>query len=135
MYNNAGAAPGNAPGQFMAAISQGDILTFALDCDNNTLKVGANGQWANGSNATNQTFANTTAKAITAVGSTNTRFYHPAGGDYGGTNVYNFNFGDGYFGTTAVSTAQSDDGALGVFEYDVPAGYRAICTKNLNTYG
>jgi len=43
-----------------------------------------------------------------------------------------FNFGNGYFGTTAVSSAQNPDDGIGIFEYDVPAGYKAICTKSLN---
>ena len=30
-----------------------------------------------------------------------------------------------------VSTSQSDDAGIGSFEYDVPAGYYAICTTNL----
>ena len=115
----------------MGAIAQGDILTFALDCDNNTLKVGANGNWSDGSSATDQTFANTTAKAITAVGSTSTGFYFPAGGDYGGTNVFQFNFGNGYFGTTAISSEGTNASGIGMFEYDVPTGYTALSTKGL----
>ena len=43
-----------------------------------------------------------------------------------------FNFGNGYFGTTAVSSAQNPDDGIGIFEYDPPTGYRAICTKSLN---
>ena len=46
-----------------------------------------------------------------------------------------FNFGNGYFGTTAVSSANSDGGGIGLFEYEVPSGYYALCTKNINTYG
>ena len=42
------------------------------------------------------------------------------------------NFGNGFFGTTAVSSAQSPDDGNGIFEYDVPAGYRALCTKSIN---
>ena len=37
-----------------------------------------------------------------------------------------------YFGTTAVSSAQNPDDGVGIFEYDVPAGYRALCTKSIN---
>ena len=130
---NGGAGPSNTPGQFMGALSAGDIMTFALDCDNNTLKIGTNGNWANGSNATDQTFANTTAKAITAVGSTNTGFYFPGCGDYSSaTSVLQYNFGNGYFGTTAVSSAGTNASNLGIFEYDVPTGYTALCTKGLN---
>jgi len=68
LYNNAGVNPGNTPGQFMAGFSQGDIITFALDLSSSTKKlyIGANGNWANGSNATDQTFSNSTGKTITA---------------------------------------------------------------------
>jgi hypothetical protein len=42
------------------------------------------------------------------------------------------NFGNGYFGTTAVSSATTDESGLGIFEYTVPSGYYALCTKNIN---
>ena len=42
------------------------------------------------------------------------------------------NDGNGYFGTTAVSSAQNPDDGIGIFEYDVPTGYRALCTKSIN---
>ena len=42
------------------------------------------------------------------------------------------NFGNGYFGTTAVTSAQNPDDGNGIFEYDVPTGYRALCTKSIN---
>ena len=51
-------------------------------------------------------------------------------------NCYNadghLNFGNGYFGTTAVASAENPDDGIGIFEYDPPAGYRAICTKSIN---
>ena len=136
-YNNAGAAPGNTPGQFMGAISQGDILTFALDCDNNNLKIGANGLWANGSNATDQTFGNAATKSIWSIAEMDsnavkgTGFYFAGGGDYGGTNVYQFNFGNGYFGTDAIASEGTNASGIGKFEYDVPTGYTALSTKGL----
>ena len=34
--------------------------------------------------------------------------------------------------TTAVSSATSDESGLGIFEYTVPSGYYALCTKNIN---
>jgi hypothetical protein len=125
----------NTPGSFMSAFSQGDILTFALDLDSSTRKlyIGANGQWANGSGSTNQTFANATGVSIVIPQNTNTGFYFPACGDYSGTyGHWEYNFGNGYFGTTAVSSAQNPDDGIGIFEYDVPAGYRALCTKSIN---
>ena len=45
-----------------------------------------------------------------------------------------FNFGNGYFGTTAITSAGSN-GNGSLFEYDVPNGYYALNTKNINTYG
>ena len=68
----------------------------------------------------------------------------PAGGDYffgcpsisgGNTYVSEWNFGNGYFGTTAVATPESDSAGIGKFEYSVPSGYYALCTKNIATYG
>ena len=45
------------------------------------------------------------------------------------------NFGNGYFGTTAVASTNADDAGIGSFEYDVPTGYYALCTKNIKAYG
>ena len=53
---------------------------------------------------------------------------------YYGNEHYSFNFGNGYFGTTAITSAGSN-GNGSLFEYDVPSGYYALNTKNINTYG
>ena len=50
----------------------------------------------------------------------------------GGFTSINFNFGNGYFGTTAVSSAGTNASNIGIFEYDVPTGYTALSTKGLN---
>jgi len=43
------------------------------------------------------------------------------------------NFGNGYFGGTAISSAGTNASNLGIFEYDViPSDATAICTKGLN---
>ena len=64
--------------------------------------------------------------------------YFPANGE--GTGVaqltYGYNFGNGYFGTTAVSSAgTSSSGDDSVWEYDCPTGYYGLNTKNIATYG
>jgi len=46
--------------------------------------------------------------------------------------IKSYNFGNGYFGTTAVSSAGSNASGNGIFEYDVPTGYTALSTKGLN---
>jgi hypothetical protein len=43
-----------------------------------------------------------------------------------------WNFGNGYFGTTAVASAGTNASGIGIFEYDVPTGYTALSTKGLN---
>ena len=48
--------------------------------------------------------------------------------------VAKYNFGNGFFGTTAITSAGSN-GNGSLFEYDVPSGYYAWNTKNINTYG
>jgi hypothetical protein len=55
-----------------------------------------------------------------------------AGEGSGGAINFVFNFGNGYFGTTAVSSAGTNASDNGIFEYDVPTGYTALSTKGLN---
>ena len=50
----------------------------------------------------------------------------------GGAPIYQFNFGNGYFGTTAISSEGTNASGIGKFEYDVPSGYTALSTKGLN---
>ena len=56
--------------------------------------------------------------------------------------VADYNFGLGFFGITAVSSSVADAGGEGSFEYNPTAtidsssqDFRAICTKNIKTYG
>jgi len=45
------------------------------------------------------------------------------------------NFGNGFFGTTAVVSTNEDAAGIGSFEYEVPASHYALCTKNIKAYG
>jgi len=109
----------------------GDIIMCALDCDNGKLWWGKNGTWeASGSvgdpaNGTNPAGTFTAGTLISP---------YVATFDAGSVYLYH-NFGNGYFGTTAVSSAQADDAGIGAMEYDVPAGYYCLCTKNIKAYG
>ena len=66
--------------------------------------------------------------------SVGSRIYVPfiTNSNYSQTNDIEFNFGNGYFGTTQVSSAGTNASNNGIFEYDVPAGYTALSTKGLN---
>ena len=107
-----------------------DIIGIALDCDNGKIYFSKNGVFKdkNGNtgdpaNGTNPTFSGLdTSKFYT--------FYteNRANVDNGTT----VNFGNGYFQTTAVSSAGTNASGIGIFEYDVPTGFTALSTKGLN---
>jgi len=106
----------------------GDIIMIAFDSDTGKIWFGKNGTWSNsgnpatGSNPT-YTYSGSATKDFTFAVSTEN------------SSSISANFGNGYFGTTAVSSANSDGDGIGLFEYEVPSGYYALCTKNINTYG
>ena len=120
------------------SFATGDIIGVAVDCDNLAMYVHKNGVYM--PDASSVTGVPTSGASrtgalfdITAPSSTTKGFYFPALNYYDDrTVVQNINFGNGYFGTTAVSSAQNPDDGIGIFEYDVPAGYRALCTKSIN---
>jgi len=111
----------------------GDIVGVAVDLDNSKLYFSKNGTWQNSGVPTSGS-TGTGAISIDAISITTTGVYFPASGDYGSTqNCTNqHNFGNGYFGTTAVSSAGTNASGIGIFEYDVPTGYTALSTKGLN---
>ena len=88
-------------------------------------------------NATNSevTFyknGNAIASAYAVEGTQGTMMFAIADSGTGSVNTVNCNFGNGYFGTTAVASIENPDDGIGIFEFDVPAGYRALCTKSIN---
>ena len=99
----------------------GDIIGFALDLDNNKLYFSKNGTWQNSGDPTSGS-TGTGAVSIATSGLT-WGFSFTSGGK---SDTFQMNFGNGYFGTTAVTSAQNPDDGIGIFEYDVPAGYQSI---------
>ena len=55
-----------------------------------------------------------------------------SGNGSGTTGVYSMNFGSPAF---AISSSNADGNGFGNFEYAVPSGYLALCTKNLGSNG
>ena len=111
-----------------------DIIGIAMDLDNNKLYFSKNGVFQNSGDPTSGS-TGTGAISITAPASTDTGFYFFAVAKAtSSTNTATFqcNFGNGYFGTTAVSSAGTNASGIGIFEYDVPNGYTALSTKGLN---
>ena len=103
-----------------------DIINIAVDFDNGKAYFGTNGTWGNSSNPS----TGTNGYSFT-VGS---EFWRMAVNcrETSKDGVFKCNFGNGYFGTTAVSSAGTNASGNGIFEYDVPTGYTALSTKGLN---
>ena len=119
-----------------ANYSTNDIVGIALDNDNQKLYFSVNGVYQNSGVPTSGSTGTGAAPTSTIPS-----FYHFAGGDAhtsgDPTNtILQWNFGNGYFGTTAVTT-NSGNGYAGAegsskFNYTVPTGYSALSTKGLN---
>ena len=110
-----------------------DIIGVALDLDNNKLYFHKNGTYENSGDPTSGS-TGTGAISIDAPSTLPSGFYSPlvadlCGASAGGGSV---NFGNGYFGTTQISSEGTNASGYGKFEYDVPTGYTALCTKGLN---
>jgi len=93
-----------------------DVMGIACDMDNKTISIYKNGS------AIVSNFALST-QIETAI---------PYASLYQANNLVEFNFGDGIFATSAVSSAGANASGNGIFEYDVPSGYTALSTKGLN---
>ena len=111
----------------------GDIIGIAVDCTNNKFYVSKNGVFQGSADPSN----NTGGLSITAAASVVNNVYMFAGGENSGarTVTHNWNFGNGFFGVTAVASSNADAAGHGLFEYAVPTGFYTLNTKNLNTYG
>ena len=120
----------------LPSITTNDIIGMALDCDNNKLYYHKNGTYMTYGGGTMNPTSGTYGISITDPDDTDLGFYFMSAMDWGGTTRGNWsaNFGNGFFGTTDISSAGSN-GNGSLFEYDVPSGYYALNTKNINTYG
>jgi len=122
---------GNMSGVNIGTYTTGDIISVAMDLDNNKLYFGKNGSWLNsgvptsGSTGTGAFSINSSPKDGV--------YYAQVGDDNTGSQTLKCNFGNGYFGTTAVTSAGTNASGNGIFEYDVPTGYTALSTKGLNS--
>ncbi len=105
--------------------STGDIVMVAFDADTKKIWFGKNGTWSSSGNPS--TGAN---PSYTYSGTATSDFTFGVDTENGST--CSANFGNGYFGTTAVSSAGTNASGIGIFEYDVPTGYTALSTKGLN---
>jgi hypothetical protein len=116
-------ATNNASG-YSPSINNTDIVGLALDLDSGTktLKIYKNGTLLSSGGTINlSSYYNDTLV-----------FPCFSGNSSSASCSFNVNFGNGYFGGTAISSAGTNASNNGIFEYDVPTGYTALSTKGLN---
>ena len=117
VYNN------NASVASLSTFTDGDIIGIALDLTNNLIYFYKNGTVQN------------SGTGISISGATNTSgFWYPAISDAGSSATPQFDMNFGYPSFTIVS-GNADANGFGNFEYAVPSGYYALCSKNLALYG
>jgi len=98
-----------------------DIIGLAVDMDNLKIYWHKNGTYQNSKSP-----ASNNGETIVAPEGA----YHIA--ISAASSAANANFGNGVFGTTAISSEGTNASGIGKFEYDVPTGYTALSTKGLN---
>ena len=103
--------------------ANGDIMGVALDYDNELITIYKNGSAI----VTNFDYGATTYPSTIKDGKT----ISPVAGHYGSGSI-SFNFGSPPF---AISSSNADARGHGNFEYAVPSGYFALCSKNLAEFG
>ena len=130
-YHDGSSGPYSTSAWFSGGLSAGDIISVALDVDAGKIWFGKNGTWGNSSNPA------TGSNGIDFSGDadfTSYKPYFPACSVDQCENAYNF--GNGYFGTSAITTnsgdGYSDADGKAKFNYEVPTNFKAITTRGLN---
>ena len=111
-----------------APASSGDIFGWCIDMDNGAIYIHQNGTYINSGNPTSGASKTGAIYTYTPSDYSNMCF---VSWEFGNSETQ-WNFGNGYFSTTAVASAGTNASGNGIFEYDVPTGFTALSTKGLN---
>ena len=106
---------GTATQSSLTSFSGGTILGVAINMDSSQIDFYING----------------VKQGTTETIPSNSGFYLPYAGGASPRSC-SFNFGNGYFGSTQISSAGTNASGIGIFEYNVPANHTALSTKGLN---
>jgi len=117
---------GTATTSYGSAWSNNDIIVTAMDLDNGYLYFSVNGTYVDSGDPTSGSSGTGAAFSIDAGD------LHCIGSGYKHSMQGQWNFGNAPF---SISSGNSDANGYGNFEYAVPSGYYALCTKNLAEYG
>ena len=128
-------AGGSSGAKGLTSLADNDIIGCAFDVDNGKVWWSKNGQWYSGdANPTSTINISDVVAGNNAhsFSSWTGQFILGAFGTSTNANNISINFGNGYFGTSAISSAGTNASGIGIFEHDVPTGYTALSTKGLN---
>ena len=111
--------------------TEDDIIGCALDMDNLAVYWHKNGTYINSGDPTSGS-SKTGARAVVAPTTAGGFYVFTAGADNTGIATIEINLGSPSY---AISSGNADARGHGNFEYAVPSGYFALCTKNLAEFG
>ena len=112
-------------------LASGDTVMLAIDLDNNKLWVGNEGTWYNDNNASTTLDASNHDVGLPTV----TEGWLFGVGQYRDSSnnlTWEYNWGNP---PNAISSSNADANGYGNFEFAVPSGFYAPCTKNLAEFG
>ena len=119
---------GNTNSTYGASYSSGDIIMVAMDMDNDKVYFGKNGSWNDGSGNADESSINDFVP-LNGIDNGLGAFANANGS---ATATAEFNWGNPSF---SISSGNADSNGYGNFEYAVPSGFYALCTKNLAEFG
>ena len=122
----------NTAASYGDTYSTGDIIGIAVDLTNLKIYFSKNGTFQDSGDPTSGGTGTGAAYTITAASGTPAGAYFFTHCDNADKNKVFWNFGSPAY---SISSGNADDNGYGNFEYDVPAGYLSLCTKNLGSDG
>ena len=118
---------GTTTTNWFSGANSNDILSLALDMDNGYVYLAVNGTWVNSGDPTSG------SSGTGGIALTYSSDYYYMGVSFYGVNECKGNWG-GYT-EISIASGNADANGYGNFEYALPSGYYAWCTKNLAEYG
>ena len=113
--------------------ADGNDIGCAMDLDAGNIWFSKDGVWQNSATIAEIAAGTTTNAAYSTIV---TGKYYVVAQMYENLLKTYYNFGQGSFSGTAFSgTTYQDSNSVGIFKYEVPSGFLAICTKNISTNG
>ena len=106
-----------------------DIVGCAIDIDNGYVYFSKNGTWEDSGDPTSGA---TGTGGFSLSASTSGDSWHLIVSGWGSEFIVNYGQDPSFAGSITAGTAAPDNG-LGLFKYDVPADYKALCAGNLPT--